>query len=178
MHTEEIIVKFNLFLSALFIVLTPLTASSEGRLPDTPIGQVHACDLIDESTVVTVFGAPIQQRYPNRQNQMMDGAIFSNCSFHTARNNLKTLLFDFPTAADASRAFSRFTTNGQYSIHQPLSGLGDAGSWWHIGTEAYGLTVQKGKRIYILDTRWDDSKPEAGLKDRLKPVAVRALQKL
>ena len=170
--------KLSTLLFAWFAVVVPLAAGSQDRLPDAPPGQVVACDLVDESTVTAIFGAPIQQRFPNRQTQAVDGAIHSICMFITARNNLKTLVFDFPNAADASRAFLRFTANGQSATFKSEAGLGDAASWWHIGSEAYGFTVRKGKRVYVLDTRWGDGKSEAGLKERLKPVVVLALRKL
>lgn len=108
----------------------------------------------------------------------MDGAVFSVCVFHTARNNLKVLLFDFSSEKEASRAFARSTANGQDAKFQEEAGLGDAAASWRIGGEAYGYTVRKGKRVFTLDTRWYDAATGAGPKERLKPVVASALRKL
>ena len=140
--------------------------------------QVVACDLIEQSTVTSVFSSPITQQFPNRQTQPVDGAVHSACVFHTARNNLKALLFEFPSEVEASRAFSRYTANGQQAIFQAEAGLGDAAMWWRIGNEAYGYTVRKGKRVFTLDTRWHDTNNSVGQKERLRPVVASALRKL
>jgi hypothetical protein len=141
--------------------------------------QVVACDLIDSATVTSVFASPITQQFPNRQTQPMDGAVFSVCIFHTARNSLKVLLFDFPSEKEASRAFARSTANGQDAKFQEETALGDAAASWRIdGAEAYGYTVRKGKRVFTLDTRWYDAAVGAGPKERLKPVVASVLRKL
>lgn len=140
--------------------------------------QVVACDLAEQSTVTSVFSAPITQQFPNRQTQPVDGAMHSICIFHTARNNLKALLFEFPSEVEASRAFSRYTKNSEHAIFQVEVGLGDAAVWWRIGNEAYSYTVRKGKRVFTLDTRWHDANNGVGQRERLRPVVASALRKL
>ncbi len=171
--------KFSTFLFAWFTVVVPLTATSQGRLPDAPQGKVVACDLIDELTVTSLFSSPIRQKSPNRQIQLINGARFSVCLFFTKRNVLRTDLYEYPTEELAKKGFTAYRAGSDAEFQfQPERGLGDEAAWFRLRAEKYGFIVRKGKNVYVLDTSWWDADSGNGLKERMKPIASAALAKL
>jgi hypothetical protein len=150
-------------------------------IPPAHAGKVFACDLVSPGTASVVLGSGISRQYPNRETQKLGGGVkLSTCLFFARkdRDSLTVHLIEYPSVKDAEKAFaenSRSTTEVQ---HVPVSGLGDAASWWNIAVADYGLQVRKGRQVLMLQTTWRDSITGAGLRERLTTVAGEALKKL
>jgi hypothetical protein len=140
--------------------------------------QLVACDLVDRQAASGLLTSVIKQHTPSRQTQATDGAIFSTCTFFAERSNLVTKLFEYQTSAAALRAFAASTSPGGAATFTSEPGLGDKAASWRIGSEASGYVVVKGKRVFMLDTRWHDSSATGGSREHLKPVVESAVRRL
>lgn len=140
-----------------------------------------ACDLVEPTAAAAVLGAELTKHNPNRSIQKIgDGINISDCLFFARKNrdHLRVILVEYSSVKEAEKALSEGGVSTDSVKHMQVSGLGDAATWWHIGKEAYGFNIRKGRRALILDTRWSDANSSAGLKERLTPVANAALRKL
>lgn len=147
-------------------------------IPTLAHAQLVACDLVDRQLALTLLQSPIKQHSPSRQIQTTGPAASSECVYFAQRSNLRTRLFEYPSQADAIRAFRDATSSGGAATYDLEKDLGDEARWWSIGSEAHGLLVRKGKRIFMLDTRWHDSLASADAKARLKPYMPSVTSKL
>lgn len=162
--------KLVLNLAAL---LTSLFSGSSHAQPS-----VVACDLIDQRVAASLLSESIRQHSPNRQTQAIEGATLSTCVFFAERSSLVVKLLDYPSKAEAKRAFSTSTRSGDAASFSPEPRLGEAAAWWKMGTEGYGFVIQTGNRVLMIDTRWKDSNSGVGLKERLRPAVEAAVRRL
>lgn len=169
----------------------PVKAQAQDRLPDIPVGKLHACDLVEEIMVSNLFPIPLTHRYPNRQATAVEGAVQSVCKYYaTAQNSIQITLYEFPDEAAAVRAYSKYTANTEYLVNNSKARLSGVGSrwriWedsyavtsWHLGEEAHGFTVRKAKRLYLLEARWAVRDSDAKRNEQLMPLATFAAKKL
>lgn len=131
-------------------------------------GSLVACDLVDQQQASKILGASIKQHSPNRQIRSGGPAQPSVCIFFAERGHLKSQLFEYPTSADAARAYKESTAASPDVSVKSESGMGDEATWWSIGSEAHGITVRKGKRVLVVDTRWSDGAQSNDIKGRLR----------
>lgn len=127
-----------------------------------------ACDLVDQQAASKILLASIKQHSPNRQIQSTGGGQASACVFFAERGHLKSQLLEFPTAADAARTYKQATVASPDVSVKSESGVGDEATWWSIGSEAHGITVRKGKRVLVIDTRWSDGAQANDVRGRIK----------
>lgn len=150
-------------------------------IPPADAGQVLACDLIGPGIASAVLGSEISRQYPNRDTQNLDGGVkLSSCLFYARkdRDSLRVHLLEYSSVGDAEKAFAESSASSTDVKRARVSGLGDAASWWNIGSTEYGLQVRKGNHVLMFQTTWRDSSTGFGLRERLTPVALEALKKL
>lgn len=170
-NTREASMRF--FTAAVILALAPISPAYSQ--------QIFACDLVDPAAASTVLGSAISRHIPARSAQKLDdGSEISDCIFFARlnRDSLRVTLVEYPSVRDAEKSFAAGAVSTDIVKHTRTPGLGDAATWWSIGTEAHGLTLQKGRRVLILDTRWRDSSNGAGLKERITPIAATVTRKL
>jgi hypothetical protein len=141
-----------------------------------------ACDLVDPATAVAVLGSALTKHTPSKGSQTINGDLtISDCLFFARqgyRDSLHVKLVEYPSVKRAEQDFVLGNADTDFVKNIRQEGIGDEARWWSIGTEAHGLSIRKGRRVLILDTRWRDGNTGAGLKERLKPIASAASRKL
>lgn len=143
--------------------------------------QFVACDLVEPVAASAILGSELTRHTPNRATQKLgDGSTVSDCLFFARkdRDSLHVRLVEYPSVKEAEKAFSEGASSTDLVKHAQIHGLGDTATWWSIGTEAYGFTIRKGRRVLVLDTRWRDASTGTGLKERLRPAATEAIRRL
>lgn len=148
----------SFLVASLVLVLVPPVAAQP---------QVVACDLMDQPMAADILREDIQQHTPNRDVKVSDSVAVSGCSFMAAKGNIRILLSEYPTPADAVRGVQAITFRSGVAKFTVEKGLGDQAYWWSVGQGSHGYVIRKDKRLLYMETRWYDTLEAADAKQRL-----------
>jgi hypothetical protein len=139
-------------------------------LPVSAQPQVVACDLMDAQTASEVLREDIQQHAPNREVKVADSVAVSNCVYMATKGNVRVLLSEYGSPADATRAVQAITYRPGAAKFTAEKALGEQAFWWSVGQGSYGYVIRKDKRVLYVDTRWYETLDAAEARQRLERV--------